>query len=291
MTAFWIISALFVASALLLIVPPLLGRRERVGHSQSAINLAIYRDQSRELDADLAAGSLSAEQHARARHELEGRVLEDVADGNTASATPRRGRGAAIAASLAIPLGALALYFVVGNPQAIVPRQEVSQGGAAHGADPQQLETLVERLATRMTENPEDPQGWMMLGRSYGALGRYKQAAQAYANAAARLPGDAGLLADYADSLAMALGGRLQGEPETIIARALEADPGHLKSLALAGSAAFEKKDYAGAIRYWERMLPLVPSESESARQVQASIAQARSLGGARRDGKVTPAR
>ena len=142
-----------------------------------------------------------------------------------------------------------------------------------------------------MKETPDDPEGWMLLARSYGALGRYNQAAQAYANAAARLPGDAGLLADYADVLAMAQGRRLQGEPERLIARALEADPNNLKALALAGTAAFEKQDYAGAVRHWERMLPLVPPDSDDARSIQASIAEARSLGGAPPGGRATRAR
>lgn len=290
MIPFWVISALFVAGALLFVVPPLLARRERVRFSRRATNLAIHRDQLRELDADLAAGTLNAEQHEKARRELEARVLEDVADDDAASTPPRRGRGAAIVAGFAIPLCATALYFAVGNPQALLPGR-AAERGAAHSVTAQQVEALIKRLAARMRENPDNPEGWILLGRSYRALGRFGQAAQAYANAAARLPGDAGLLADYADILAMARGRRLQGEPERIIARALEADPNNLKALALAGSTAFEKKDYAGAIRYWERILPLVPSDSESARTIQASIAEARSLGGAARDRRATQAR
>jgi cytochrome c-type biogenesis protein CcmH len=289
MIAFWMISTLFVAGALLFVVPPLLASRGGVRFSRSATNLAVYRDQSRELDADLAAGGLDAEQHAKARRELQARLLEDVADGDAASTPPRRGRGAAIAAVFAIPLCALALYFIVGNPLAIMYRQ--GEGDAAHDVSAQQVEALVERLATRMRESPDDPEGWKLLARSYGALGRFNQAAQAYANAAARLPGDAGLLADYADTLAMAQGRRLLGEPETIIARALAADPGNLKAHSLASSAAFEKKDYAEAILHLEGVLPLVRSDPDSTREIQARIAELRSLAGAARGGRATQAR
>lgn len=290
MTAFWLIGALFAAGALLFILPPLLARHAPVRFSREATNLAIYRDQSRELDADLAVGTLNAAQHAKARRELEARLLEDVGDADAAPAAPGRSRVAAIAAGFAIPLCALALYLVVGNPQAIVPLQAASQSASAHGVNAGPVDGLVERLAARMRENPDDPEGWRLLGRSYGALGRFNEAAQAYATAAARLPGDAEVLADYAESLAMAQGGRLQGEPEGIIERALAADPGNLKAHALGGSAAFGKEDYAGAIRHWERLLPLVPAQSENARAVQASIAEARSLGGALRDGSATQA-
>lgn len=290
MIAFWIISALFTIVALLFVVPPLLAWREHPRVSRGETNIAIYRDQLCELDADLAAGVLNAEQHGKARRELEARLIKDVPVDAAAAAPARHGRGAAIIVSAAFPLLVLALYFAVGNPHALFPG-EAAEREAAHSMTAQQVETLVERLATRMRENPDNPEGWMLLGRSYGALGRFNQAAQAYANAAARLPGDAGLLADYADILAMTQGRRLQGEPEKILARALEADPSNLKALALAGSAALEKKDYAGAIRHWERILPLVPSDSESARTIQANISEARSLGGAARDGRVTQAR
>jgi len=289
MIAFWVINALLAAGALLFVLPPLIVRRERIRASRRESNLAIYRDQLRELDADLAAGTLSAEQHEKARRELEARLLEDVADGDSTAASVRHGRGAAIVVSAAVPLLAFALYFAVGNPRALLLGPAASE--AAHGMTAQQVEALVDRLAARMRENPEDPEGWILLGRSYGALARFTDAAQAYANAVARLPRDAGLLADYADVLAMAQGRRLQGEPERIIARALEADPDNLKALALAGSAAFDKKDYTNAVAYWERILPLVPTDSESARTIQASIAEARSLGAAAREKGATQAR
>jgi cytochrome c-type biogenesis protein CcmH len=283
MTAFWIMSALFVAGALLFVVPPLLALRGRARSSRRAANLAVHRDELRELDADVRAGLLDAEQYEKARRELEARLLEDVAVDDARSTPLRRGRGAAVAAALAIPLSAVALYFVVGNPQAIMYPQDAPQGSAAHGLTGQQFEALVARLAERMIQNPEDAEGWIMLGRSYRALGRFDRAAQAYANAVARLPPDAELLADYADVLASAQGFRLQGEPERVVARALEADPENLKAHALAGAAAFEKRDYAGAAGHWERILPHVPQNSDAAREVRASIAEARSLGAAAR--------
>ena len=291
MTAFWVISALLAAGALLFVVPPLLGRRERVRFSHSATNLAIHRDHLRELDVDMRAGTLDAEHYDKARRELEARLLEEVADDDAASSPPRRGRGAAIAAGFTIPLLALALYFVVGNPQAVMSRQVADERGAAHGLSAQQVEALVARLAARMKQNPEDAEGWIILGRSYRALGRFDQAAQAYANAVERVPREAQLLADYADVLAMAQGGRLQGEPEKIVARALAADPDNLKALALAGTSAFDARDYAGAVSHWERMLPLVPKDSDSARSIRASIDEARSLGGTAPDKRATRAR
>ncbi|MBI3938065.1 MAG: c-type cytochrome biogenesis protein CcmI, partial [Betaproteobacteria bacterium] len=187
----------------------------------------------------------------------------------------------------AVPLTAIALYLVVGSPQMLSP-QQTAAGGEAHGVSAQQIEALIGRVAARLKENPEDAEGWVILARSYSVLGRFPEAARAYANAVARIPRDAQLLADYADALAMAQGRRLQGEPENVIARALEIDPSNLKALALAGSVEFEKKQYASAASYWERILPLIPGDSDMVRSIQASIAEARSLAG---DGSRQPPR
>lgn len=276
MILFWAIGAGLIALALFFVLRPLLARGASAQQEREASVLAIYRDQLRELDEDLRAGTLDSAHYEKARRELEARLLEDLPEGEPRAPARRAGRAAALAAGLAVPVCALAIYLAVGNPQALAPQTE-----APHGVTREQFERLVERLALRMEKSPEDAEGWIMLGRSYSVLGRFPEAARAYANAAARRPGDAQVLADYADALAMAQGSRLAGEPERIVARALELDPKNLKALALAGTAAFEKKDFAGAERYWERMLPLVPEGSEAQRTIRENIAEARALAGA----------
>jgi cytochrome c-type biogenesis protein CcmH len=179
-----------------------------------------------------------------------------------------------------VPLLALALYLFIGNPDALAPESD------PHAVTVQQLETLVERLAARLRESPDDVEGWKLLGRSYGALGRFPESAEAYARAAARDPRDAQLLADFADVLAMAQGQRLEGEPEKLIARALELDPNNLKALALAGTAAYARKDYAAAAAQWEKMLPLVAPDSEDARAIRSNVQEARALAGMKEEKK-----
>ena len=277
MTWFWILGVALAALALVLTLRPLLFTPREKKLSRSESNIAIYRDQLAELDADLAVGKLAPADHARSRAELEARLLQDVAPQEAPpSASPRGStRALLVTLALAVPLSAAVLYLSVGNPGALAPRAD------PHNFDPQQLNALVERLAAKMRENPDDAEGWKLLGRSYVALGRFPEALDAYAKAAARKPRDAELLADMADVLATTRSERLQGEPEKLVLRALEIDPQNLKALALAGTAAFDRRDYAGATRYWQRMLPLVEPGSEDARQIQASIAEARSRGGA----------
>jgi cytochrome c-type biogenesis protein CcmH len=273
MTAFWLIGAALAASVLAWLLWPLLSRKGGGPVSRQAVNVSIYRDQLRELESDLAAGTLARGDYERSRAELEARLLEDVREPDAAAASRPAGRGRALALGAAIPVLALAVYFAVGDP-ATLSRQ------AEHGATVEQIETMVARLAARLRENPDDAEGWKLLGRSYAALGRFADAADAYAKAAVRTPRDAQLLVDFADVLAMARGQRLEGEPEKLIQRALEIDPQNLKGLALAGTVAFERKDYAQAAAYWQRMLPLVPADSEDARVIQQNVAEAKSLAG-----------
>ena len=278
MTGFWIFGAALAVLTLVLLLRPLLFSRTAGKVRRKDANISIYKDQLRELDADLAAGKLAPADHARSRAELEARLLADVAAAGPAAQTPAArpgGRRFALALGAAVPLLALALYLAVGNPAALGPRED------PHAFDAQQLTALVERLAAKMRDNPDDAEGWRLLGRSYAALGRFPEALDAYAKAAARKPRDADLLADMADVLATTRKERLQGEPEKLVLRALEIDPQNLKALALAGTAAFDRKDFDAAARYWQRMLPLVDPGSDDARQIQASIAEARTLGGA----------
>jgi len=284
MTLFWIIAALLIAAALAFLLPPLLrqGRDEKVATAPGeALNVAVYRDQHGELEADRRAGTLNDEQYERARLELERRLLDDVAaDQAPVPATRPASRASTIIVGFAVPLAAVALYFAVGNPRALAPVELPKD--TAKGVTPAQIEAMVAKLAERMKQNPDDAQGWAMLGKSYAVMGRFEDAVVAYAKADERAPGNPHLLADYADALAMARGQSLLGEPEALVMRALKIDPDHGKSLALAGTIAFEKKDYAGALKFWERLATLVPPDTEIARNVQSSIAEARALGGAK---------
>ena len=286
MTAFWVIAALLAAGALAFVLPPLLRRRRAApGAGAEATNVAVYRDQLRELDTDLAAGTLARDQYDEARRELEARLLADVQGGAAAPRAAATGRIAAIAAGIAIPVASILIYLAVGNPGALAPETE------SHGITRQQIEGLVDRLAARMKENPEDATGWVMLGRSYAVLDRFPEAASAYANAVKRSQPDAQLLADYADALAMAQGQRLQGEPERLIAEALKIDPRNVKALALAGTAAFENKDFKGAIAQWRKILAIVPADSDMADSIRDSIADAQQLAGGAVEAQPAPAR
>lgn len=277
MMLFWAIAAALTVAALLFLLPPLLRRRTTAPDMRVAANAAIYHEQLEELAAELQRGALTKDEFERGSREVEHRIVAEHADGGPAPATHRPPFAAAIVLGLLLPLAVALGYWQLGSPNAL----SSAATEPAHAVSPEQMESLVERLAARMQQTPDDAEGWMLLGRSLSVLGQYDRAAQAYARAARLSPKDAGLLADYADTLAMAHGRKLEGEPFAIVKRALEIDPEHIKALALAGAAEFERRNYAAAIGYWERVVKVAPPQSEFARSVAESIAEARTLAGA----------
>jgi len=277
MTLFWAIAAAMCAAALLFLLPPLLRQRVTPPDARTAVNASIYREQLEELEAELRRGALTREEYERGCREVERRVVSEHVDGGPAPATHRPRTGVALAVGLLLPVLAALGYWNLGNPEAMNP---VAAGEAGHTVSPDQVEALIGKLAARMEQTPDDVEGWILLARSHAMLERYDRAAQAYERATRLTPADASLLADYADTLAMARGRKLAGEPYALVKRALAADPEHVKALALAGSAEFEAGNYGAAASYWERALKGVPAESDFARSVAESIAEARSRGG-----------
>ncbi|MBL8289080.1 MAG: c-type cytochrome biogenesis protein CcmI [Rubrivivax sp.] len=287
MLMFWIVAGLFLAGALLLLLPSLLQARP-AGPSAAAVGAIVLEDQRREVDADLAGGWLDAHRASESQAELQRRRQDDGGADTARTVAPRPAWRSALLVALFVPAASLWVYGQLGRPDAVLPAVPgpkqaagtgAAPGGAAgHALTPEQIQQRATALAERLKAQPADAEGWVMLSRSYTALSRYRDAAAALRRAADLLPPDASLLADLADVTGMAQGRRLAGEPARLIQAALDLDPRHGKALALAGSVAFEARDYAAARGYWERLLAVLPPESPLLRGVRSSLAQAARL-------------
>jgi cytochrome c-type biogenesis protein CcmH len=276
MSTFLILAALLSLLSLSFILPALLGKpREDAPAPRDDVNLAVLRDQLRELELDLASGLIGAGAGDAARQELLRRVAEEVRPQTPAMPAGAGLRGQAAALGLALVLGAGGLYGLLGNPRGLDP-DIVAAAPQRSTLSNQQAAAMVEQLARRMQDEPANAQGWLLLARSYTALQRHADAARAYARLLALVPDDAALLTSYADVLAVAQGKSLKGEPERLLRRALALDPNHVNALILFGSASFERADYAAAIASWERIAPLVEADSDTWRMTSANLADAR---------------
>lgn len=275
--AFWASVALLLGGAMLFVLPPLL--RPAAPKHDTDSPMSAYRDQRAQIDAELAQGNLTPEQHAQALQELQARVVDEVGDVEAprpVQAVPRS-TGLVLAVALILPAGALGLYGLLGTPSVLGGAGSQAAGGkdAPHAMSQEQMEAMVEQLAQKLKASPNDGNGWHMLARSYVAFQRLPEAAEAYDKANQLMPGNPDLLADYADVLAMVNGRSLEGRPEQLAKAALKADPQHQKALSLVGTAAFNRGDFAGAADWWKKLLATVPPGSPQARSIQANIDQA----------------
>ena len=157
------------------------------------------------------------------------------------------------------------------------PHEAAVPASAAHPLSEDQLERTVAQMRERVKTNPKDAPAWAMLAHSYDMLGRYVDASSSYAKLIELLPNDPQVLVDAADSLALARGRRLDGEPLKLIMRALTLDPKNLKALSLAGTEAFDRKDTAQAVMYWKRARAEV-KDGPLAEEIDASIAAANTM-------------
>ena len=289
MMIFWLICAVFVGIGLAFLLPPLLQREtEDVSPDSSSkeANVEVYRDQLAELQNDLKNGLISEDQYQQDRQEFERRLLEDVAAKETPTGINlSTSRNLVYIIAVALPVIAVIFYLRVGHPSALSATPEpagrsmaapTASEPEAAGVSQERIEANVAALAKKLEQTPNDAAGWSMLGRSYSSLGKYSEASAAYKRAVDLKSDDADLLADYAFALAMANEKKLAGEPAEIIKRALKIDPENPKVLELAGSAAFEAKDFKLAINYWEKLLQKVSSDSEISQALSERIAEAK---------------
>jgi len=283
MLTFWIIAALLILLAFWYILPALFSKPssdEDVERREA--NILVYKDQQRELDADFKNGLIGKQQYEQENAELERRLLDDVVASTTAVADNKSTNRFAYGVAAFIPVGAIALYFVVGNPKGIntsaSPQVLPAAANQASEMSEQQIAANIQKLADRLKDNPNDVQGWTMLARSYMMQEHFAEAATAFEKLTVLTPNDADAWADYAEASALANGQNLAGKPSEAINRALKIDPKHQKALALAGSAAFQAKDYKKAVDHWQQLLKLLPPGSQELQIITEQISKAKEL-------------
>jgi len=258
--------------ALLFVLPPLWRQSPVAADDADQHNLAIARQRLAELNGQLQAGVLAQADYDSQRGELELALSDDLAAAKPPSAKPA-GRWLVFGLVLAIPLLSAGLYTRLGNFQAIEPTPEMlgGQAGAPSLAD---IENMVGKLAARMQANPDDAEGWLMLGKSYKHLQQFPKAAEAFKNAYRLLGDQPEIMLLYAGALAYANDGQLVGEPALLVEKVVALQPDNTSALFLAGMAKAQAGDTAAAARLWRKLSGLLQPESPEQQEVQRLLAQ-----------------
>ncbi len=276
MIVFGIVAAVFTAVALWVLLPPLLRARDKEEISRQGLNVTVYRDQLQELDNDLFNGLINQREFEQAKQEIESSLLQDVAAPDDQIKSVAGSSTTALVIALFLPLFAVFLYFELGAPKSL-SGEEISASGLQFQT-PDQLKGIVQDLRKAVVDAPDDGETWTVLARAHLMLGEFPQAVGAFKEAEKFTTPDAQFFADLSDATAMARGGNMQGEPVSLLRKAIELDPNNEKALWLFGTAAFEAGDLEAALVPWRRLLGLMPSDTESATTMFDNIKQVEAM-------------
>jgi cytochrome c-type biogenesis protein CcmH len=268
--ALWFPLALMTAVAVFVVLWPL--GRKRLAPAAGG-DLAVYRDQMRELERDHSAGLIGLAEAEAARVEISRRMLAAAdAQGQAPSAVlvPWRRRLIAVAALVALPLGAIALYLALGVPG--YPDQPLA--ARTNGPENRSLATLVAQVEDRLERNPQDGRGWDVLGPVYMRLGRFDDAVRARRNALRLLGATSAREGDLGEALVSAANGVVTAEAKAAFDRALALDANDPRAKFFTGVAAEQDGKNAEAAAIWNDLLAHAPADAPWVHVVRQSLAR-----------------
>lgn len=286
MTLFWIIIAGFTLLAMGFVALPLMRKQVASGITSDELNLAVFKQQLAELDNDLAAGMLDQARYDAARKDLEKELLSDVSEEAQQSDGKSSGQVMALSA-LAIPLAALVIYLFIGSPEIIqrlasqpagmptASTQSPPQGGSMQNLPP--MEELVKRLAVKLQEQPDNQEGWIMLGRSYMAMNDSSAAINAFERAMEISDENIGLLLAYAEAIASNTGNDFTGRAAPMVEKAFQLEPENPNVLWIAGILAYQRADFQAALDRWSALREMLKPQSAELESVNSALDDVRS--------------
>ena len=285
MNLFLIICAVLLIVALPFVVLPLWRNTGNYNDVlRDAANLEILRDQSAELEADLRNGLLTQDAYEQGKRELQARLLDEVKTTEAPASAPRNpAKALALLLAVLLPVASVLLYAKIGNIKALLPQQ---QNAAADGFGVLRSDAALQELEKKLAQQPENPDGWWLLARSYSELQRFPDALRVFQQLVKLVPNDSQLWASYADVYAMNNNRSLLGEPTKLLDKALELDGNNTFALALSGSAAMERGDYVAAITPWTKLVNLMPPDNPQLQLIRDGIQQAREFLAKQKGGK-----
>lgn len=257
MTAWLVFAALALLAAAALALPML--ARRKAAAARAEFDLEVFRAQLADLETDHARGLLGEAELAAARTEIERRMLAAASDAESTQTPEKRALLPALAVAVVVPLASLALYAAIGLPAAPdVPFAERE----APGGMPADMDEAIAGLAERLKENPDDFQGWFMLGRSYAVIERYDEAAAAMAQAAALEPENIDVLTSYGEVLVFAADGLVTPVAAQQFEAVLALEPENVAGQYYHGTAQLQAGDGAGAFATWSALAVNSPPDA-----------------------------
>jgi cytochrome c-type biogenesis protein CcmH len=275
----WFALALMTAAAVLAVLWPLARRGREL---RSGSDVAVYRDQLEEIERDRAAGLIADSEAAGAKVEVSRRLIAaadaPAASPGNAAAVTRRRRAVAVAALVALPLGAVGIYLALGSP--LLPDQPLTARLVEARAN-QSMESLIAQVEAHLAQRPDDGRGWEVIAPIYLRLGRFDDAVRARRNAL-RLNGDsAERQAALGEALVFGANGVVTAEAKSAFEKAVALDAAHVQARYFLGLAAEQDGDRARAAATWRALIETAPPDAPWVDFVRGALARVEGAGGA----------
>ena len=288
MITFWIFAVAMVIVALIFLLRPFFLDMKKDEVERSALNVSITKERLSELEIELEQGTISQSEYEQTREELEQALLYDVEQETSDIKkvnSQSYNRFTRIALIFSVPVFAISLYGFLGQPDLMEGgKKQTAAAPAGHAyangtGSLGTVEQMVEKLAAKLKENPDNAEGWYMLARSYMSMKRFKEAVDALEKTNQLIPNNTTVMLRNADALTMLQGGKISGKPFELIKRAVAIKPDDPTGLWLIGMGYEEQGDYNKAISYWNLLLPLIKDE-KSTNEVKTLISRAKTKAG-----------
>lgn len=259
--AFTVLAAVLTFAMLAIVVFPALRSRAEADVAERDFDITVYKDQLRELDADLERGTIDAAQADYARAEIGRRLLsaDDAAEGKSGAGRKKTGAALIAASVLFVPAAAGLVYSMTGSPgmdsQPLASRvDERRQQIAQQTVQGLSAEQLIARAEAHLEQDPYDGRGWDVLAPLYLRLDRPGDARKAFERAIDILGETAARRSGLGQSLFMLSGGVVDGNARAAFDRALELDPSDGRALFFNALARAQADDVDGAIEQWQTL-------------------------------------
>lgn len=286
MIIFWVLAAALIVIALVFLLRPLRLDSKVSDIDRTAQNIVIAKERLNELKLEFEEELISAEEYQQTRQELEQSLLNDV-EQNSAEApkvthNQSYNRVAQLGLLIFVPVMAVVFYAYLGQPDLIegTKKQDTAGHTSPEGKTPLgSVEDMVDKLAAKLKQEPDNAEGWFMLARSYMSMNRYQEAVDALEKTNQLVPNNPVIMLRYADALTMLQAGKISGKPFELIKRAIEIAPDDPTGLWLLGMGYEEQGEYKKAISSWNKLLPLLKDE-QSISEVNTLISRVKTKAG-----------
>lgn len=280
MLTFWLLALVLIGVSFALILPVYWGKFQRKGiASISEQNIELARQRLKELKQQFEEQQIEESEYQQQKHELEKSLAFDLENsaGESESGTAEKNIIHILAIVFFVPALTFILYFVLGQPEILFKQNQVVAPGQASTQSSQQaphsIEEMMVLLENKLKANPNNPDGWMMLGRSYMTVDQFAKAAAVFEKMTAMFGENAKVLLAEADARAMLHNGQMTGKPALLVKKALKLDPENTTGLWLAGIAAKEGGDLKSAISYWQKAQLKLVNDQNASNKLQQLIA------------------